>query len=299
MGWYLLRDIIFTTHNFFRLKIYFLGICLLLAGNMKTEALIPSLVDILDRHSLYAGPLTLPAVSHDASGITWSELTGSLFVVRNDDPMIFELDGQGNVLRNIPMLGFYDVEGITWVNNNFFAVVEERTCTVWLLEIGSDTTSIIKPQIPFFTMPALNASLGNNGCEDIAWNAAENVLYLIKEKSPALLLRISGLDSSLKQQGLLALQEIYSDTSMDVFGSDVSGLYFDMGSGQLLVLSDESQCITGITTYSKAIEAPRFGLGWFSNGLLKGIPQPEGVTMDDAGNLYVLSEPNQLYRFSR
>ena len=184
---------------------------------MKTEAFVPSLTDILGQHSLAVQPVTLSAVENDASGIAWSGLTGSLFVVRNNNPVIFELDAQGNVLRDIQMSGFHDVEGITWINSNFFAVVEERACSVWLLEIDSYTRSVSRPETPFFTMPTLNASLGNNGCEDIAWNNADNVLYMIKEKSPALLLRVSGLDASRTEQGMLDVQTVYSHAGMDIF----------------------------------------------------------------------------------
>lgn len=294
-----MKNMVSPVYKCSRVRICFIGACLLLVCNMKTEAVIPVLAGVFEHHALYIESVTLPAVEHDASGITWSGLTGSLFVVRNDNPMIFELDEQGNILRNIRMLGFYDIEGITWLHNNFFAVVEERTCSVWLFEIDGHTRSVAKPEKPFFTMPALNASLGNNGCEDIAWNNAENVLYLIKEKSPALLLQISGLDTSRTEQGSLSVQSMYGHASMDIFGSDISGLHFDKGSGQLLVLSDESQRITGIGFNFMPMLSPEFKLGWFSNGLVSGIPQPEGITMDTAGNLYVLSEPNQLYRFSR
>jgi len=35
------------------------------------------------------------------------------------------------------------------------------------------------------------------------------------------------------------------------------------------------------------------------NGLGKTIPRAEGVTMDEAGTLYMMSEPNLFYRFEK
>ncbi len=36
-----------------------------------------------------------------------------------------------------------------------------------------------------------------------------------------------------------------------------------------------------------------------NHGLTDDVPQAEGLAMDDRGSLYVVSEPNLFYRFSR
>ena len=48
----------------------------------------------------------------------------------------------------------------------------------------------------------------------------------------------------------------------------------------------------GRTLDTRSLVAP-FG------GLSRRIRQPEGVTLDGAGNLYVVSEPNLFYRYQK
>jgi uncharacterized protein YjiK len=42
-----------------------------------------------------------------------------------------------------------------------------------------------------------------------------------------------------------------------------------------------------------------FSLRGGNQGLTEDIPQAEGITMDDHGTLYVISEPNLFYAFKK
>ena len=79
--------------------------------------------------------------------------------------------------------------------------------------------------------------------------------------------------------------------------SDVSDIFYDDRTGHLLVLSDESKSVVECTVEGKEIS--RLSLKAGSAGLKDTIGQPEGITMDDEGNLFICSEPNVLYCFSR
>jgi len=275
---------------------------MLVPFRMGLQAIMPSASSILSSHKLADSPVLLETLGGDASGITWNAETGTLFAIRNKQPLIQEISQSGKVLRDVALHGFSDTEGITWLYGNVFVVMEERTCSLRFIHLSPDTTAIDYSMSTGFSLPELNPDNGNKGCEDLAWDPAQSILYVSKEKSPARLLRISGLSSTIINAGTfdrntLVIQDfLHGQVSDDeTFGLDISGLHFDRTHQQLLVLSDESQKITVIDSNGNL--APSFHLGWFSNGLVQGIRQPEGVTLGGSGELYVLAEPNALYLF--
>lgn len=79
------------------------------------------------------------------------------------------------------------------------------------------------------------------------------------------------------------------------FKTDLSGLHFDRKSKHLLILSDESKLLTEADG-DQTISYLELEKVW--HGLKQSIPQAEGVTLDDDGNLYIISEPNLFYHFS-
>jgi len=83
----------------------------------------------------------------------------------------------------------------------------------------------------------------------------------------------------------------------DLFVTDLSSLHYDTSTGHLLALSDESKMIVEMDANGKPVSS--FSLRGGNQGLAKDVPQAEGMTMDDQGNLYVISEPNLFYAFKK
>jgi uncharacterized protein YjiK len=79
---------------------------------------------------------------------------------------------------------------------------------------------------------------------------------------------------------------------------DFSGLHFDSDSDHLLILSEESKRVSQISLAGEVISSMKLEKGLAS--LFKNdISKPEGITMDDARNIYIVGEPNLFYRFAR
>ncbi len=78
---------------------------------------------------------------------------------------------------------------------------------------------------------------------------------------------------------------------------DLSGLHFDVNTNHLLMLSDESKTLAEIDLKGNKVSYMDLEKGF--NNLNRSIPQAEGVTLDDKGNLYIISEPNLLYRYQK
>ncbi len=82
-----------------------------------------------------------------------------------------------------------------------------------------------------------------------------------------------------------------------LFVRDLSSLQFDERSGHLLALSDESRLVLELNTEGKPISSLSLLAG--RSGLSRSVPQGEGIAMDHQGALYLVSEPNLFYRFSK
>jgi len=61
----------------------------------------------------------------DLSGLTFNHQTNTLFSVLNSQPFIVELDTEGNLLRQIPVIGVRDLEGISHIEDDRYVVVDE------------------------------------------------------------------------------------------------------------------------------------------------------------------------------
>ncbi len=257
----------------------------------------------LDGYVLTSGPTYLSSIPDDLSGITFNAITGTLFMIVNGATTIYETDLNGNILRSIFLSGFDDTEGIVHLYGTRYAVTEERRGRITYIDIVGSTSTINYSSADYVQLPG---SWNNNqGLEGIGYDPATDEIHTIKEKTPKAHYNFTTptsfpyAPSSVNQP---------CDLSLDPYGfGDVSGMHH-MGSSStfsqlevddhVLILSHESRAL--IETDPACGEISRISLtsGGANGTINMAIPQPEGITMGDDGTLYIVGEPNHLYKFN-
>jgi uncharacterized protein YjiK len=246
----------------------------------------------LNSYTLQTGPIRIKHVRDNASGLTFCPKTKSLFMVVDEPEIVIKLDLEGGVKRIIPLRGFQDVEGITHVKGGAYAVVEERRGLIWLVQINVETTSIEYSR--GVRLASVAKAPLNDGIEGISYDSGNGIFYGIKEINPR---KIYSFRRSAAKSGTGVVTYPWDAEKRSLGLRDLSGIYYHAETGLLLILSDESKCVVACTTHGR--EMGRLFLRAGSAGLVRDIPKPEGIAMDDRGWLYILSEPNLLYVFSR
>jgi uncharacterized protein YjiK len=247
---------------------------------------------LLDGYRLVLGPVEVAGVKDDLSGITYSAHTDTLFAIQTKPTVIVELDKSGNVRRVIDLNGFEDTEDIAWVEGDRFAILEERRRTLVLVNIRSDTTVIDRSHTDFVLIDAISSY--NSGPEGLAYDPTGSRFFIVKEKQPQQLYQVlfpTGLDGSY----VVSTPWSIGDSLAGMI--DLSGVYYDNGTGHLLVLSHVSSRLVEFSMDGTEITHLSFQAG--HAGLTETIPQAEGVTMDGDGSIYICSEPNLFYVFSK
>lgn len=110
------------------------------------------------------------------------------------------------------------------------------------------------------------------------------------------IVEIDGLKSLLQGTINLQIRNRHDLVRNKVFSTDLSGVAFDPATRNMLLLSDESKLLMEIHEGQRVV-AFRSLTSAFA-GLEEAVPQAEGLTIDNEGNLYLVSEPNLFYRFS-
>lgn len=232
----------------------------------------------------------IQGVADNASGITYNPDSDTLFVVVNNPETLLELSPNGQVLRRIPLKGLQDTEGVVYLGHDTFAVLEERRRNIVLVEIDQDAGASGPRRIRSLALPANET--GNQGFEGLTADPASGRLFVVNEKQPRQVWQVDGFVGDNQSLSIT----MPWDLDLKSWGSrDFSGLHFDSQRGTLLMLSDESRQLTESTLQGALLS--RLKLNGGQAGLEESVPQAEGVTLDRHGTLYIVSEPNRLYRF--
>lgn len=221
-------------------------------------------------------------VTRDLSGATWSANSNTLFVITNRPTIVLELDLSGALIRRIELVNFHDTEGIVHLGGTLYAIVQERRALVTLVEIGPDTRSIDAEHSTSIKIDQANTN--NRGLEGIAWSASSG-LFVANEMEPVRVLHFA-----VTLEDLLAGNIGQPRMLADVPLIDVAGLHVVESDQRLLALSQESLELLELDFDGKVLSGFNFAKDRFA--LRRAIRHPEGVTMDDAGRIYVVGEPN-------
>ena len=276
------------------------SIAIVLAGNTNVQDHSPLSLQ-LDGYRLTEAVIELATITDNASGISYNEKSDTLFVVVNNPEYLLEINKTGKVLRKIKLNGFDDTEAVVYLGQNRFAIAEERRRSIVFVNIDTSTKVLNRDQQQHISFDFL-AKDNNRGFEGIAFNRKSQRLFVANEKSPRQLLAIDGaIVNPLKTLALNSFQvsAIWSDSDKQqkfLTSDDYSGLHFDSESQHLLMLSEESRELVEFDNNGQQLSL--LDLSRWNKNLAESIQQPEGVTMDNDRNIYVIGEPNLLYRFS-
>lgn len=250
----------------------------------------------LPEYQVRIDALPVAGVDNNLSGLTYDETRDQLWAVINGPEELLALSKDGELLARYPLNGFSDVEGVTYLGDNLLLLAEERDQALVVVEIPAQAGPLFREDYRALT---IGIDLGGNqGFEGVGYDRARDRLFVVKEHSPRKLYEIRGLKASV--QGNFNLQVIDRQTWIDhkVFATDFSSVHYDEQTGHLALLSDESQVMIELDAQDGKLISFRSLFSGFA-GLQQSVPQGEGLTLDDQGNLYLVSEPNLFYRFER
>lgn len=224
----------------------------------------------------------------EASDLAYNPQTKTLFSVMGKNPFLVELSLQGEVLRKMPLVGWSNPEGLSAMENGLMAIVDERQHMLSIVKVDADTRELNIANFPKYDLGPSKDQ--NKAFEAITWDPRNQQLLLGEERPPALFTWQSDGGQTLKGDK----QKLSSD-ELDI--RNLSALATDPRTGHLLVLSADSHLLLELDEKGEQVSFMTL-LGGF-NGLKNTIPRAEGVTMDEAGTLYMVSEPNLFYRFEK
>lgn len=253
----------------------------------------------------------------EASAVAFNWDTGRLMVTNDEEEKADgsniwgEYDLSGNKTATITLAGCLslgtaqcDAEGLAYVGNGKYVVAEERYQDIALLsQIGSTGTTRSYTAYPDAPTISVGPDAGNSGLEGIAYNRNTGDFFGVKERDPETIWKISGANFGTETATVTSLFNIEALPGLDRL-SDIATLSNGQFAGtafgdNLLILSGRSFNLLEVTQAGQVVSS--FDLSGF-----KSLVDPtnkggkfEGLTLDTAGNIYLVSDdgdgPNQSY----
>ncbi|WP_193039769.1 SdiA-regulated domain-containing protein [Pseudomonas sp. K2] len=237
----------------------------------------------------------IEGLDDDVSALTYDPVRKSLFTVTNKNAELVELSLAGKILRRISLVGFGDAEAVEFISDNIYVISEERQQRLIKVHVDDDTQFLDAADAEQMTLGVHVG--GNKGFEGLAYDSVGKRLFVAKERDPMVIYEVHGFPH-FKPETTYSVHVINNPKrDAGLFVRDLSSLQYDERSGHLLALSDESFLVLELDIDGRPLSSLSLLNG--RHGLNARVPQAEGIAMDDAGTLYLVSEPNLFYVFKK
>jgi len=221
---------------------------------------------------------TLDYIPDDLSGITYVNDSNTFFLIDNGFGFILEVDSTFKLIRKIKTKGFGDSEDIVYLGNNEFAIVNEHS-KLYIGTISADAKTLNSIDFQEITFDTYK---GNSGAEGVAFDITTQTFYIVKEQRPRKLYSFVRPNHKNNVTVKPSFPFDIQQTPYPRITQDLSAIVFNKATGRLLILSDIDYRIMDIdldgTVYG-VLQLPKR-------------KQPEGITLDDNLNIYIVGEPN-------
>lgn len=238
----------------------------------------------------------VPGVDRNLSGLTYNRETGTLFAVINRPAAIVELSVEGQTLSRWALEGPVDPEGITHVTGKSFVVVDEKENRLYQVNVPLTGASVLTAQA--LTPSRQLSTIRNLGMEGVSWDQRRGQLVVVQEKWPQRVIRYTGMQASQLELLPGASRSDWEPRGWHgLVTGDLSSVTVNEATSHWLMLSASSALVALYDEAGKLLDVMPLWQG--HHGLKKKIPQGEGIATDLNGRIFVVSEPNLFYRFSR
>src|SRR5215831_6232583 len=279
----------------------------------QTSAITPTAVDLytyvrVGRFQL-PEPTRTPApanslIAQEASGVTYDWDTDTLFVVGDGGTSVVQVTKTGALIDSMTLAPggspqgteFYDTEGISYVGNGKFVLIEERYRQANLFTYVAGAT-LHRTDV---RTVKLGTTIGNIGLEGVSYDPLTAGFIFVKEKDPESVFQTAidfnagtatnGSPSATSSVDLFSPALANLADFSDVFAlSNLPSLQGQPDFSHLLIISQESGQIVNIDRAGNVSSRLTIVA---DPGSPLSVPDMtmEGVTMDRDGVLYVVNE---------
>ncbi len=242
----------------------------------------------------------------EVSGFTHHEKRPGTFVGVEDsgtDLLFHTFDFNANSTYPVSNFQGSDFEGVTYLHNDYFAIMEERFGYVHFIKLiynNNTLTNVTLENTLILSDPLISGQ--NDGFEGVTYNPVSGKMYASKEYNPVTLFEFDA-PTAPNFSGTLTASQPFDINQVNWTPQDASGLYhFGLNKAMsatktgehLLILSKNSKAIYETDLNGNLISQLNFDISGILGSIVGGEFKAEGITFHD-GIIWIAEDNDGLY----